>query len=137
MKRHLGLPSGQMTTTILSRIQQFNRYIPYLPWTDNKFDADEVIEKIYNVLSTYAHAIMATYDYKRYSKNKLDARFCAYFDCLLVISVLAQGKKREPMSASKKQVTYTGKKNSFNKHHLNTNLLHKTRPNMSNASSVI
>jgi hypothetical protein len=32
-----------------------------------------------------------------------------------VISALAQGKKQEPKSASKKQVTYTGKKNSFSK----------------------
>jgi hypothetical protein len=45
----------------------------------------------------------------------LDAKVCAYFDCLLVISAVAQGKKREPKSASKKQITYTSKKNSFNK----------------------
>jgi hypothetical protein len=50
-----------------------------------------------------------------YDKNKSDAKVCTYFDRLLVISALAQGKKREPKSASKKQITYTGKKNSFNK----------------------
>jgi hypothetical protein len=32
-----------------------------------------------------------------------------------VISAVAQGKKQEPKSTSKKQVTYTGKKNSLNK----------------------
>jgi hypothetical protein len=36
MKRHLGLPSGQMITILLSTIQQFNRYLPYLPRTRNK-----------------------------------------------------------------------------------------------------
>jgi hypothetical protein len=62
MKRHLGLSSGQMTTTLLSRIQQFNRYLPYLPGTGNKFDADDVREMVYNALSTYVHTIIATLD---------------------------------------------------------------------------
>jgi hypothetical protein len=110
MKWHLGLPSGQMTTTLLSRIQQFNRYLPYLPGTGNKFDIDDVRKMVYNALSTYVHTINATSDYKWHNKNKLDAKVCANFDCLLVISALAQGKKREPKSASKKKVTYTGKK---------------------------
>jgi hypothetical protein len=30
MKRHLGLPSSQLATTLQSRIQQFNPYLPYL-----------------------------------------------------------------------------------------------------------
>jgi uncharacterized ubiquitin-like protein YukD len=115
MKRHLGLPSVQITTTLLSRIQQFNRYLPYLPGMGNKFDADDVRDMVYNPLPTYVHTIITTSDYKWYNKYKLDAKVCAYFDCLLVISALAQGKKRELKSASKKQVTYTGKKNSFNK----------------------
>jgi hypothetical protein len=81
----------------------------------NKFDADDVREMVYNVLPTYVHTIIATSDYKWYNKNKSDAEVCAYFDHLLVISALARGKNQEPKSASKKQITYTGKKNSFNK----------------------
>jgi hypothetical protein len=115
MKRHLGLPSGQMAITLLSRIQKFNRYLPYLPGMGNKFDTDDVREMVYNALPTYVHTIIATSDFKWYNKNKSDAKACAYFDFLLVISALAQGKKREPKSASKKQVTYSGKKNSCNK----------------------
>jgi hypothetical protein len=115
MKRHLGLPTGQMTTTLLGRIQQYDMYLPYLPGTGNKFDADDVREMVYNALSTYVHTMILTLDYKWYDKNKSDAEVCAYFDCLLVISTLAQGKKWVPKSASKKQITYTGKKNSFNK----------------------
>jgi hypothetical protein len=60
------------------------------------------------------HTIIATSDYKRYDKSKLDAEVYTYLN-LLVISAMVQGEKREPKSASKKQVTYTGKKNSFNK----------------------
>jgi hypothetical protein len=101
-----------MTKTLLSRIQQFNRYFPYLPGKGNKFDADDIREMVY---PTYVHTIIATSDYKWYNKNKLDAKVCAYFDHLLVISALAQGEKWEPKSASKKQITNTGKKNSFNK----------------------
>jgi uncharacterized ubiquitin-like protein YukD len=81
----------------------------------NKFDADDVRDMVYNPLPTYVHTIITTSDYKWYNKYKLDAKVCAYFDCLLVISALAQGKKRELKSASKKQVTYTDKKNSFDK----------------------
>jgi hypothetical protein len=80
MKRHLGLPSGQMTTTLLSRIQQFNRYLPYIPGTGNKFDADEVREIVYNSLPTYVHTIIATSDYKWYNKNKSDAKVCIGMD---------------------------------------------------------
>jgi uncharacterized ubiquitin-like protein YukD len=117
MKRHLVLSSGQMITTFLSRNHQFNRYLPYLPETRNKFDADDVRETVNNDLPMYVHTITATSDYKCYNKNKSDAEVCVYFDCLLVISALAQGKKLESKSASKKQVTYAGKKNSF-KHEL-------------------
>jgi hypothetical protein len=114
MKRHLRLPSKQMTTTLLSRIQRFNRYLPYSSGTGKKIDADDVREMVYNALPIYVHTIIETSDYKCYNKNKWDAKVCAYFDCLLVISALAQGEKRKPKSVSKKQVTYTGKKNSFN-----------------------
>jgi hypothetical protein len=88
MKRHLGLPSGHMTITLLSRIQQFNSCLPYLPGTGNKFDTDDVREMVYNALPTYVHTIIATLDYKSYDKNKLDAKVCACFDRLLVISAL-------------------------------------------------
>jgi hypothetical protein len=64
MKRHLGLPSRQITTTLLSRIQQFNGFLPYLPGTGNKFDADDVREIVYNALSTYVHTIIVTSYYK-------------------------------------------------------------------------
>jgi hypothetical protein len=82
------------------------------------------------------HTIIATSDYKRYDKSKLDAEVYTYLN-LLVISAMVQGEKREPKSASKKQVTYTGKKNSFNKNHLNTNHLSRTRPKVFDASSVV
>jgi hypothetical protein len=64
MKRHLGFPSEQITTTLLRRIQKFNRYLPYLPGTGNKFDADDIREMVYNALSTFVHTIIATSDYK-------------------------------------------------------------------------
>jgi hypothetical protein len=89
MKRHLGLPSGQMTTTLLIRIQQFNRYLPYLPGIGNKFDSDDIREMVYNALPTYIHTIIATSDFNWYNENKSDAKVCAYFDCLLMISALA------------------------------------------------
>jgi hypothetical protein len=73
MKRHLGFPSGQMITTLQSRIQQFNRYPPYLPGMGNEFDADDVREMVYNSLPTYVHTIVAASDYNWYNKNKLDA----------------------------------------------------------------
>jgi hypothetical protein len=91
---------------------------------------------VYNTLPTYVHTIILTLDYNFYNENKLNAKACAYFDCLLVISAMVQGKKWESKSASKKQVTYTGKKNLI-KNHLSTNPLPITRPNVSNASSVV
>jgi hypothetical protein len=47
--------------------------------------------------------------------KKSYAKACAYFNHLLAISALAQGKKQEPKSASRQQVTYTGKRNSISK----------------------
>jgi hypothetical protein len=64
MKRNLGLPIGQMITILLSRIQQLNRYLPNLPGTGNKFDADDIREMVYNALPTYVHIMIATSDYK-------------------------------------------------------------------------
>jgi hypothetical protein len=106
-----------MITTFLSRIQQFNRYLPYLTGTRNKFDADDVVEMVNNALPMYVHTIVATSDHKWYDKNKSDSEVCVYFDCLLVISALARGKKLESKSAYKKQITYMCKKNSL-KHEL-------------------
>jgi hypothetical protein len=60
MKRHLRLPSGQTTTTLLSRIQKFNRYLPYLPGTGNKFDTDDVRETVYDALPMYVHTIIVS-----------------------------------------------------------------------------
>ena len=50
MIRNLGLLSIIMATALLSRIQQFNRYLQYLPGTGNKFDLDDFREKVYNSL---------------------------------------------------------------------------------------
>ena len=44
MKRNVGLPSDQLTAALLSRLQQFNRYLPYLPGVGNKFDPDDIRE---------------------------------------------------------------------------------------------
>jgi hypothetical protein len=78
MKRHQGPPSGQMTTTLLSRIQQFNRYQPYLPGTGNEFDSDDVREMVYNSLPTYLHTIIAISDYKWYDKINQMLNFCLF-----------------------------------------------------------
>jgi hypothetical protein len=103
MKRHLGLPSGHMTTTLLSRIQQFNCYLQYLPGTGNKFNPDDIREMIYNSLPNYIHTIIATTDYKWDDKSKSNAEVCAYFDCLLVISALARDdKKAHKLTPNKK-----------------------------------
>jgi hypothetical protein len=53
MKMQLGLSSGQMTTTFLSRIQQLNRYLPYLLGTVNKFYAGDVSKMFFYALPTY------------------------------------------------------------------------------------
>jgi hypothetical protein len=66
MKRHLGLSSGQMTKTFSRKIQQINRYLPYLPGTGNKFDTDDIREMVYNALPMYVHTIIVTSDYKWY-----------------------------------------------------------------------
>jgi hypothetical protein len=79
MNRHLGLPREQTATAFLSRIQQFNRYVPNLPGRGNKFDTDDVREMVYNALLTYLHPIFMLSDYKLYNKSKSDAEVCAYF----------------------------------------------------------
>jgi hypothetical protein len=60
--KHVGLPSDQLTSALLSRLQQFNRYLPYLPDVGNKFDPDDISEMLYNALPTYVHTIIATAD---------------------------------------------------------------------------
>jgi hypothetical protein len=106
MKRHLGLPSGHMTTTLLSRIQQFNRYLKYLPGTGNKFDSDDIREMVYNSLPNYVHTIIATTDYKWDDENKSDAEVCAYFDRLLMISALARDDKKAHKPPPNKNINY-------------------------------
>jgi len=44
MKRQLGLLSGEMNATLLSRIQQFNYYLEYIPRTGNNFDTNHIWE---------------------------------------------------------------------------------------------
>ena len=104
-----------MTTTLLSRIQQFNRYLQYLPGTGNKFDSDDIREMVYNSLPNYVHTIIATTDYKWDDENKSDAEVCAYFDRLLVISALARDNKKAHKPPPNKKINYTGKKHSFRK----------------------
>jgi hypothetical protein len=77
-----------MATALLSRIQQFNRYLPYLPGMGNEFDVNDVRELVYNALPTYLHTVIVTSDYNCYDKEWV-AEVCIYFDCLLVISILA------------------------------------------------
>jgi hypothetical protein len=137
MKRHLGLPSGKMTTTLLIRIQQLNTCLPYLLGTGIKFDTDDVREMVFNYLFTYVHTINAISENKWYDKYKSDVEVCAYFDCLILINSLAQGEKRESKSASKKQVTYFGKKSSFEKKSFKHRSSSQNKTNVSNASSVI
>jgi hypothetical protein len=136
MKRHLGLHSGQMTTNLLSRIQQFNRYLPYSPGTGNKFDTDDIREMVYNALPTYVHTMIATSDYKWYDKNKLDAKVCAYFDCLLVISLWGKARNGNLSLPLRNKLLTLVRKIHLIKDHLNTNRLPKTRPNVSDSSSA-
>jgi len=104
MKRNLGLPTDQLTTTLLARIRQFNRYLPYLPGTGNKFDPDDIREMLYNSLPTYIHTIIATSDYKWYDGEKTDTEVCSYFDRLLVIGSMARGEIKKP-AQQKQDVT--------------------------------
>jgi hypothetical protein len=115
MKRHLGLPSGHMTMTLLSRIQQLNRYLQYLPGTGNKFDPDDIREMVYNSLPNYIHTKIVTTNYKWDDKNKSNAEVCACFDHQLVISVVARDNKKAHKPPPNKKITCTGKKNSFRK----------------------
>ena len=110
-----GTPSNIMTTALLSRIQQFNRYLQYLLGTGNKFDSDDIREMVYNSLPNYVHDIIATSAYQWDDEYISDAEVCAYFDNLLMISRLARGDKGELKPPSNKKITYTGKKNSFHK----------------------
>jgi hypothetical protein len=68
----------------------------------NKFDADDVKEMVYDAFPMYVYTMIKTSDYKWYNKNKLDAKVCVYFDCLLMISALAQDGKQKPKSVFKK-----------------------------------
>jgi hypothetical protein len=91
MKRNVGLPSDQLTSALLSRLQQFNRYLPYLPGVGN--NPDDIREMLYNALPTYVHTIIATADYKWFDDTKTDSEVSSYFDRLLVIGSMARGEK--------------------------------------------
>jgi hypothetical protein len=90
MKHNVGLPSNQLTSALLSRLQQFNRYLPYLPGVGNKFDPNDIREMLYNALPTYIHTKIATADYKWFDDAKTDSEVSSYFDRLLVIGLMAQ-----------------------------------------------
>jgi hypothetical protein len=65
MKGHLGFPSGQTITMLVSRIQQLKGLLPYLLGKGNKFNADNVQGMIHNVLTTYSYIqLFVTFDYK-------------------------------------------------------------------------
>jgi hypothetical protein len=96
MKRNVGLPSDQLTSALLSQLQQFNRYLPYLPGVGNKFNPDNIREMLYNVLPGYVHTIIATADYKWFDDTKTDSEVSSYFDRLLVIGSMARGEKPKP-----------------------------------------
>jgi hypothetical protein len=115
MKRNVGLPSDQLTSALLSRLQQFNRYLPYLPGVGNKFDPDDIRKMLYNALPTYVHTIIATANYKWFKDTKTDSEVSSYFNRLLVIGLMARGEKPKPshQSVAKKQNDST--KFKFNK----------------------
>jgi hypothetical protein len=77
-----------MTITLLSRFQQFNKHLSYLPGTGYKFDTSKTF---YDAIPTYAHTISAISNYKWYDENKSGAEVCAYFGCLLVINDMTWG----------------------------------------------
>jgi hypothetical protein len=105
MKGNVGLPSNQLTSALLSPLQQFNRYLPYLPGIGNKFDPDDIREMLYNALPAYVHTIIATADYKWFDDTKTDSELSSYFHRLLVIASIACGEKPKPahQSVARKQ----------------------------------
>jgi hypothetical protein len=104
MERHLGLSSGQMTVRLLSRIQQLNPCITYLPKIGNKFVSGNIQEILYNALPNYIHTkIIATSSYKWDNNTKLDTEVGTYVDGLLVISAPVQGDKTANRPASNRK----------------------------------
>jgi hypothetical protein len=97
MRRHIGLPHDQLTTSLFSRLQQLNRYIPYLPGEGNKMEADDLREILYNALPAFAHTLIILANYKWFETEKTDSEVTTYFDRLLVIGSIARGKSKNPM----------------------------------------
>ena len=119
MKRSIGLPNDQLTSTLLSRLQQFNRYLLYLPGTGSKFDAADIREMVYNALPGYVHTIIATADYKWFDENKTDSEVIAYIDRLLIIGSVARGEKPKPNKQPHVHKRHENTKFKFNKHNNN------------------
>jgi hypothetical protein len=121
MKRKVGLPSNQLTLALLSRLQQFNRYLPYLPGVRNKFDPNDIREMLYNALPTYVHTEIATADYKWFNNTETTIEVSSYFNRLLVIGSMARGEKPKPAhqsvarkrNDSKKIISETHKKGNM------------------------
>jgi hypothetical protein len=115
MKHNVGLPSNQLTLALLSQLQQFNRYLPYLPGVRNKFDPDVIREMLYNALPAYVHTIIATANYKWFDDTGNKSEVNSYFDRLLVISSVARGKKSKPVHQLVTRKQKDSKKFKFNK----------------------
>jgi hypothetical protein len=96
MRRHIGLPHDQLTTSLFSWLQQLNRYIPYLPGEGNKMEADDLWEILYNALPAFAHTLIILVNYKWFKTAKTDSKVTTYFDRLLVIGSIARGGKQKP-----------------------------------------
>jgi hypothetical protein len=115
MKRNVGLPSNQLTSALLSRLQQFNRYLPYLPGVGNKFNPNNIRMMLYNALPAYVHTIIATANYKWFDDTKTNSEVRSYFDRLLVISSMAHGEKPKPAHPLVARKRQDSNKFKFNK----------------------
>jgi hypothetical protein len=102
MKRRLGLPSNYLTATLLNRLQQFNRYIPYLPGIGAKFETDDIREMLHEALPSYVHVIISTSDYKWEDGTKTDSEVSSYFDRLIVIGTMARTAHDKPKTVHKR-----------------------------------
>jgi hypothetical protein len=102
MKRRLGLHSNYLTATLLNRLQQFNRYIPYLLGIGAKFETDDIREMLHEALPSYVHVIISTSDYKWEDGTKTDSEVSSYFDRLIVIGTMARTAHDKPKTVHKR-----------------------------------
>lgn len=109
MKRRLGLPSNYLTATLLNRIEQLNRFLPFLPGNGLKFESDNIRKMLYEALPPYAQNIMSTSDYKWEDAKKSDSEVSSYFDHLLVIGTMA---RQNPMIKPNQHKRIEAKKNN-------------------------